>query len=96
MAQHHAERKMLRDQRNRELLAKNIQLGLRFPSGEYGTERTPLMKPDAYLKLYMSQKHDGRILTASEREEYRQREIDQVFGPWPHRLWNHHVRLNLI
>lgn len=93
MAQHHAERKMLRDQRYRELLAKNYQLGLRFPRAEYGSERTPLMKPDAFLKLYMSRDdtaHDRRNLTATEREQYRERKIDQAFGPWPHRLWNHH------
>lgn len=96
MAQHHAERKMERQQRDRELLAKSIQLGTRFSRGEYGTERTPLIKSATYVQIYMPPNDtgcDSPIKTASEREEYLAREIDIAFGTWPHRLWNHHVCL---
>jgi len=53
-------------------------------------ERSPLITP-AVRRLLQAEGHDQDFGSDQEDEESRlSREIDQAFGPWPHRLLNPH------
>lgn len=89
MAQSHAQRRQQRALREQELFAKSVQLGIHSECA--ADERTPLTKTASYLYMTPDNPNDsGPTVDPADRLA---RDIDLVFGPWPTRLWNHHVSL---
>lgn len=72
----------------RESLAKSLEHAGSRLNNYRTTERTPLMNSSLRCLL----QHDQRYRCQDEDEEaFLSKRIDQVFGTWPLRLFNHHV-----
>ena len=93
MAQSHAQRRQQRALREQEFFAKSTQLGINFTSNEYDAdERSPLTKTASYLYMTPDNPNDSNP-SVDRGADSLARDIDLIFGPWPTRLWNHHVSL---
>jgi hypothetical protein len=96
LAQGNQQRRKQREQQEQALLAKSVQLGISIPtSQQYSTnERTPLINSSSrYSRLRRNSEPFNSGNDSREDEADRlARDVDLVFGPWPIRLWNHHVR----
>lgn len=100
LAQGNLQRRKQREQREQALLAKSVRLGINVPtSQQYGAdERTPLINsssPYPYLRRN-SEPFNGSNDSREDGTDRLARDVDIVFGPWPIRLWNHHVRRLLL
>jgi len=74
------------EEQERESSAKNPE----YVNDRETTERTPLLNPSLRGLLRHDHQFQHYLCRDEDYETFLSMRIDQVFGPWPFRLFNHH------